>query len=170
MNENINKKFDVKNFDYDKCYEEVKENASKNINIIVCGATGVGKSSLINDFFEFDKDRAAPVGSSGKPQTRGIHEYHSKSITLFDTEGYEVESSSTPENSAFYKNIIDLIDERKNNYPADLGMHIHEVWYCINNRFMDIDEKLIKEYRQEISPCALLLQRWIILTRTKSLR
>ena len=35
MNENINKKFDVKNFDYDKCYEEVKENASKNINIIV---------------------------------------------------------------------------------------------------------------------------------------
>ena len=27
MNENINKKFDVKNFDYDKCYEEVKENA-----------------------------------------------------------------------------------------------------------------------------------------------
>ena len=66
MNENINKKFDVKNFDYDKCYEEVKENASKNINIIVCGATGVGKSSLINDFFEFDKDSAAPVGSSGK--------------------------------------------------------------------------------------------------------
>ena len=58
MNENINKKFDVKNFDYDKCYEEVKENASKNINIIVCGATGVGKSSLINDFFEFDKDSA----------------------------------------------------------------------------------------------------------------
>ena len=67
MNENINKKFDVKNFDYDKCYEEVKEIASKNINIIVCGATGVGKSSLINDFFEFDKDSAAPVGSSGKP-------------------------------------------------------------------------------------------------------
>ena len=32
MNENINKKFDVKNFDYDKCYEEVKEIASKNIN------------------------------------------------------------------------------------------------------------------------------------------
>ena len=59
MNENINKKFDVKNFDYDKCYEEVKENASKNINIIVCGATGVGKSSLINDFFEFDKDSAS---------------------------------------------------------------------------------------------------------------
>ena len=28
MNENINKKFDVKNFDYDKCYEEVKEIAS----------------------------------------------------------------------------------------------------------------------------------------------
>ena len=54
MNENINKKFDVKNFDYDKCYEEVKENASKNINIIVCGATGVGKSSLINDIFELD--------------------------------------------------------------------------------------------------------------------
>lgn len=159
MNENINKKFDVKNFDYDKCYEEVKEIASKNINIIVCGATGVGKSSLINDFFEFDKDSAAPVGSSGKPQTRGIHEYHSKSITLFDTEGYEVESSSTPENSAFYKNIIDLIDERKNNYPADLGMHIHEVWYCINNRFMDIDEKLIKDIQARNIPVCVIITK-----------
>ena len=29
MNENINKKFDVKNFDYDKCYEEVKEMLQK---------------------------------------------------------------------------------------------------------------------------------------------
>lgn len=159
MNENINKKFDVKNFDYDKCYEEVKENASKNINIIVCGATGVGKSSLINDFFEFDKDSAAPVGSSGKPQTRGIHEYHSKSITLFDTEGYEVESSSTPENSAFYRNIIDLIDERKNTYPADLGMHIHEVWYCINNRFMDIDEKLIKDIQARNIPVCVIITK-----------
>lgn len=159
MNENINKKFDVKNFDYDKCYEEVKENASKNINIIVCGATGVGKSSLINDFFEFDKDSAAPVGSSGKPQTRGIHEYRSKSITLFDTEGYEVESSSTPENSAFYKNIIDLIDERKNNYPADLGMHIHEVWYCINNRFMDLDERLIKDIQARNIPVCVIITK-----------
>ena len=159
MNENINKKFDVKNFDYDKCYEEVKENASNNINIIVCGATGVGKSSLINDFFEFDKDSAAPVGSSGKPQTRGIHEYHSKSITLFDTEGYEVESSSTPENSAFYRNIIDLIDERKNNYPADLGMHIHEVWYCINNRFMDLDERLIKDIQARNIPVCVIITK-----------
>lgn len=159
MNENINKKFDVKNFDYDKCYEEVKENASKNIIIIVCGATGVGKSSLINDFFEFDKDSAAPVGSSGKPQTRGIHEYHSKSITLFDTEGYEVESSSTPENSAFYKNIIDLIDERKNTYSADLGMHIHEVWYCINNRFMDLDERLIKDIQARNIPVCVIITK-----------
>lgn len=159
MNENINKKFDVKNFDYDKCYEEVKENASKNINIIVCGATGVGKSSLINDFFKFDKDSAAPVGSSGKPQTRGIHEYHSKSITLFDTEGYEVESSSTPENSAFYKNIIDLIDERKNTYSADLGMHIHEVWYCINNRFMDLDERLIKDIQARNIPVCVIITK-----------
>lgn len=159
MNENINKKFDVKNFDYDKCYEEVKENASKNINIIVCGATGVGKSSLINDFFEFDKDRDAPVGSSGKPQTRGIHEYHSKSITLFDTEGYEVENSSTPETSAFYKNIIDLIDERKNTYSADLDMHIHEVWYCINNRFMDLDEKLIKDIQARNIPVCVIITK-----------
>lgn len=125
----------------------------------MCGATGVGKSSLINDFFEFDKDRDAPVGSSGKPQTRGIHEYHSKSITLFDTEGYEVENSSTPETSAFYKNIIDLIDERKNTYSADLGMHIHEVWYCINNRFMDLDEKLIKDIQARNIPVCVIITK-----------
>lgn len=71
MNENINKKFDVKNFDYDKCYEEVKENASKNINIIVCGATGVGKSSLINDFFEFDKDKGRACRKQRKAADKG---------------------------------------------------------------------------------------------------
>lgn len=46
MNENINKKFDVKNFDYDKCYEEVKENASKNINIIGAELPALAKAAL----------------------------------------------------------------------------------------------------------------------------
>lgn len=159
MNENVNKKFDVESFDFDKCSKEVKEEISKDINIIVCGATGVGKSSLINDFFDFDKESAAPVGSSGKPQTRGIHEYHSKNITLFDTEGYEVGSSSTPEDSAFYRNIIELIDERQNNHPADFDKHIHEVWYCINNRFMDLDEKLIKDIQARNIPVCVIITK-----------
>lgn len=38
-------------------------------------------------------------------------------------------------------------------------MHIHEVWYCINNRFMDIDEKLIKDIQARNIPVCVIITK-----------
>lgn len=38
-------------------------------------------------------------------------------------------------------------------------MHIHEVWYCINNRFMDLDEKLIKDIQARNIPVCVIITK-----------
>ena len=62
-------------------------------NIVVCGGTGTGKSSLINRFFGFE---VAKVGS-GEPVTRGMNKYEQDNmpVVIYDTEGYEISSAST---------------------------------------------------------------------------
>ena len=76
-------KFDFENFDYEKAKEEVK-NSIKKPNILLCGATGVGKSSLINDIFNLsmDDDKAATVGKNGRPETRGVKKFTNDDSTI----------------------------------------------------------------------------------------
>lgn len=159
MKENINQKFNVENFDYDSCFRELEEEVSRNINIMICGGTGVGKSSLINSFFKLDANTAAPVGNDGMPQTSKIQDYHAGNLTLFDTVGYEINQSALAEDSVFYRNIIDFIDERINLGPSDFKNHIHEVWYCINNRFMDLDKKIIEDIQKRKIPVCVIITK-----------
>ena len=76
----------VKNFDFQRELEKVAAGIRKP-NILICGATGAGKSSVVN--WVFGKNVAAT--GTGRPLTRGITEYSSEdtSVNLFDTEGYE---------------------------------------------------------------------------------
>ncbi|MCB2300300.1 YcjF family protein [Clostridium tagluense] len=110
--------------------------------MLLCGATGVGKSSVINKIFGRD---VARVGS-GQPVTRGITKYQDENldVNLYDSEGYEVGNAAQ---SHFRKDIIGFIDDRKNE-SQDLGAQIHLVWYCIsagNKRITELDFKVIKE-------------------------
>lgn len=155
------KKFDYEHFDFEKLFQEVKESIKKP-NILVCGATGVGKSSLINAILNIDTmETAAEIGDDGRPKTRGVHLYSAENSTLnlYDSEGYEVGSLR----QEYYKKmILDFIDDRIENAPTDFISHIHEVWYCVsagNKRFFDIDRDLILEIEKRHIPIMILITK-----------
>ena len=153
-------RFDIENFNYDECYAELKESIKKP-NILVCGGSGVGKSSLINDIFDLSVDERAAVGIDGAPQTRGVHLFSSENstINLFDTEGYEIGVSDSIDNDYYFRNIIGTIDKRLKEYPDKMEMHIHEVWYCINNRFCDIDKNVVNYALSKNVPVVVVITK-----------
>lgn len=102
--------------------------------VLVCGATGAGKSSLINSAFGV---KVARVGE-GASVTRGINQYcvDDKELVIFDCEGF------TLGNVHQYQRRINLFF---NQYDVDA------VWYCINagsKRLLDADMVNIKQLRE----------------------
>lgn len=147
--------FKIKDFDFEEEYRKLKENLKKP-NILICGATGVGKSSLINEFF--GKELASV--SNGKPETRGVKKYEQsdKDIIIYDSEGYEIGNEKL---STFKENVIGYIDDRiKEN--MSVYEHIHLVWYAIsagNKRINDLDIATINEIKSKnVSVCILITQ------------
>lgn len=146
--------FKAENFNFEEVLLKIKKTVLKP-NILVCGATGVGKSSLINDIFG---DDVARVGE-GEPITRGISMFSSQfaTVNLFDSEGYELGE----EKQLYFKNnIISCIDKFKSENPDDINKNIHEVWYCIsaaNKRVTDTDIEVVKSILSKKVPIAFVL-------------
>ena len=123
----------------------------ENLDIVVMGKTGVGKSTLINSIL---KEDVAPTGI-GMPITRENKTY-SKQITLnyeylhlnlYDTVGLEIDNGITNQTLRDTKRHIE--ESRKN--ASNSNMHV--VFFCVNNeskRFepfeIDLIRKLSIEY------------------------
>ena len=144
--------FKADEFDFEKEFQKIKKAVVKP-NILLCGATGVGKSSLVNDVFG---KNLAEVGE-GIPITRGIRLHEGESINLYDSEGYEI---GKEKQNYYREEILSCIDKKKNDYPNDLNKHIHEVWYCIsaaNKRITETDIGIINMIQnQEKIPIAVI--------------
>ena len=117
------------------------------INIILIGGTGVGKSTLINEFLKLKKNRAEE-GNTADPQKIG--EWPKKypvedddtdivGINLYDSEGIE----KTGENNfeAHLSRICDFI----NSPESLLKNKINAIWYCINSNRLDGDQEYINK-------------------------
>lgn len=66
---------------------KIMEQLKVNLNILVVGATGVGKSSTIAALFKNGKD-FVEIGTDSKPQTQNIEKFViSNNITLWDSPG-----------------------------------------------------------------------------------
>lgn len=127
--------------DLNKQFEEEMKNSS-NVNIMVVGGTGVGKSTLVNTVFG---KKIAATGT-GRPITKGIQEFKHPDlpVVIFDTEGYEIIDGEL--NNSNFENIV--IAEIKNRQKNVLKDQIHLVWYCIsvgNHRITDYDIQNIKK-------------------------
>ena len=153
--------FDYEHFDYNECFNTVRENFQKP-NILICGATGVGKSSLINDILSLSEYNRAEVGNDGRPKTRGIHKYCSDedNIVIYDSEGYEIEN--TQSFNDFEKDVIGFIDQKKRDNSTDINEWIHVAWYCVsaaNKRFFEYDEELIRTIRSKNIPIIVIITK-----------
>lgn len=108
-------------------------------NILVCGYTGSGKSSLVNAILGDDVVPPSAIGE-GKPKTMGFEEYASDLVRVFDSKG--MENGDTEEK--FVRMTQEFIRQRQDN--PNLDEHIHIVWYVIQGsgaRVTDCDKRLI---------------------------
>ena len=133
--------------EYNKVVNEIQKP-----NILLAGATGVGKSSLINMIFG---EEVAKVGT-GKPVTQRIDVYESEScdVKIFDSKGYELADSDEDE---FFKNVVNMAGLTQK--PEDA---IHMIWYCIacnGARVQDYDLSALKAFCASNIPVAVVLTK-----------
>ena len=134
------------------------------VNIIVMGKTGAGKSTLINAILG---EHRAKTGT-GSAQTMKNEPYRTwkrgRQVELLDTVGLELNSSLTRKTLyEIKKHIQNMADEYMNDY-SDLD-EVHMVWFCINpnnNRFEDLEINFIRNMREEyeIPFMIVLTQCW----------
>ena len=120
----INQEIDFDIVEATKIYAQ--EHEIPHVNGMLVGISGVGKSTLINEFFEFKGDAAARTGV-GSAVTMEIKEYSrpGSHFTLFDTRGIEMDN---------YHETIDLVKDHieKTNKSISGNNHIHFIWFCVN--------------------------------------
>lgn len=121
-----------------QCMVAINENHRnlKNLNIIVLGKSGVGKSTLINSIF---RENLAETGL-GRPVTQSVKRIEKDDFPLkiYDTPGFEL---SGKQQNSVKDEIMDLINDGLRS--RDINNAIHCIWYCINvggNRTFDDTE------------------------------
>lgn len=127
MVENIGKTIE------DAIYKALKDRGE--INILIAGKTGVGKSTLINAVFQ---GNFATTGQ-GKPITQETREIKKEGVPLklYDTRGLELK-----EYKQTYKQLEDFIKVRNSDSKA--MNHIHLAWICIDENSRRIEEAEIE--------------------------
>jgi small GTP-binding protein len=141
--------------DFEKLVGEAQEEFMKNSpRILICGPTGVGKSSIINKVFRED---IADTGV-GRPITKSIREYSKEKvpIKILDTPGFELG------NRDIESDVLEHIAESCKS--TDATQHVHVMWYCVlgsGSRFQDSEEEFLRKVMHDTGiPIILLLTKF----------
>ena len=130
--------------------ESIRERGQ--LNIVIAGRTGVGKSTLINAVFQGD---FANTGQ-GRPVTSSTKEITKKDIplTIFDTRGLEMAAYEET-----IKELENLVVSRSKE--TDHNKHIHVAWLCIqegSRRVEDAEIMLHNTLAQHMPVIGLITQ------------
>ena len=152
-------------FEYsqEKLDEELRkfQETFKKPNILICGQTGAGKSSIVNFIF---KDEVAKV-SNAKPCTTDITLYKGEDVNIFDSEGYEMGKEE------HYKEMLFDNFLCKNEHKGiDGDESVHVVWYVINGagkKITDYDALLLKRILAEKYKVCIIISQIDQMTMTQ---
>ena len=127
--------------------ETYKAGMNMKPNILVCGKTGVGKTSLIQAVTHRGVVPDSAIGN-GRATTQGFHVYETDAATFIDSEGMNPGTQSVDDYVDF---ILDEMMDRLETEESD--NLIHNVWYCIDGsgaRIQDTDAKLIRTFKKNM--------------------
>ncbi len=114
-------------------------------NILVCGKTGAGKTSLVQAM----TDNIVPDSAIGnsEPKTKGFNCYSMPTVNFIDSEGMEPGQTV----DQYIKFLYSEIERR---LKTDSINHIiHCIWYCIDGaggRVQSADQELIKKLGRKV--------------------
>ena len=117
-------------------------------NILLLGATGCGKSSLINTIFH---KQVAAVNDVSRG-TEDFQTYWGKDydlgVNLIDSRGYEMENGKGESFTKYAASVDALIKENRQKKPLE---QIHIVWYCISilGSVQEYDRQVLKKLLNE---------------------
>ena len=137
--------FDIELFK--QYYSTYKEGMSMKPNILVCGKTGVGKTSLIQAVTHRGVVPDSAIGN-GRATTEGFHVYETEIANFIDSEGMNPGEQSVDDYADF---ILDEMFDRLDS--NDTEKMIHNIWYCIDGsgaRIQDTDAKIIKTFSDKV--------------------
>jgi uncharacterized protein (DUF697 family)/ethanolamine utilization protein EutP (predicted NTPase) len=113
----------------------------KRPNVLVCGYTGCGKTSLIQAVCGEELVADHTIGDA-KPMTTGFYEYAGQHVRVWDSKGLEPGERE----QEFAEMLTTFLRERRGT--PDTDEHVHLVWYIIQApgaRVTDCDIRLLTE-------------------------
>ena len=117
-----------------------------NPNILICGKTGAGKTSLVQAVTHAGTVPDEAIGDA-EATTRGFDVYETDIANFIDSEGMEP-GQTVEQYSAFIMG--EVVKRLDSDSVENL---IHNIWYCIDGsgaRIQDTDAKLIKTFSDKV--------------------
>ena len=131
----------------------------KQLNIIIAGKSGVGKSSFLNYLINNDllqTGDGVPVTKDYFDKVEYFSPQNGVKYCLYDTKGIE------PNTCAEYENVL-LTEIEKRDVSADIFSWIHTVYYCFAPpRIEDFEIAFIKKLMSKVSVTVLITKRDLI--------
>ena len=125
----------------DNVERERRHFGGKRPNVLVCGYTGCGKTSLIQAVCGDELVRDHAIGDA-RPTTTGFDDYAGEHVRVWDSKGLEPGERETE----FAGMLTEFLKERR--ATTDVDEHVHLVWYAIQApgaRITDCDIRLLTE-------------------------
>lgn len=125
------------------------ENNGVRPNIMLLGATGCGKSSLINVVFNANIADVNDFSRGTEKFERHDGADHGLGVNLIDSRGYELEDG---ENESYEKYCEAIKKEMEDSRKKDPLGKIHIIWYCISvssGKVQDYDIEILKMLRND---------------------